>query len=91
MIEDINEEEKNGIYLDLLMTVKKKINDYPVLGKISENLHINHLKYNDVYFIWTLFLVNLKIVYKKLVSLNIPLEKFATIVHHKANVPKKLF
>ena len=30
---------------------KEKINDYPVLGKISENLHINHLKYNDVYFI----------------------------------------
>ena len=71
---------------------KEKINDYPVLGKISENLHINHLKYNDVYFIWTLFSSKLKdSAYKKLVSLNIPLEKFATIVHHKANVPKKLF
>ena len=37
----------------------------------------------------TLFSSKLKdSAYKKLVSLNIPLEKFATIVHHKANVPK---
>ena len=91
MIEDINEEEKKWDLLGFINDGKeKRINDYPVLGKISENLHINHLKYNDVYFIWTLFSSKLKdSAYKKLVSLNIPLEKFATIVHHKANVPKK--
>lgn len=91
LIEDINNEKKKWEIIGFINDAEKNlIDDYPVLGKTSENTHIKYLKYKDVYFNWTFFSSKLKEnSYKKLNYLNIPQKKFATIIHHKANVPKK--
>lgn len=91
LIEDINDERKKWEIIGFINdTGKNQINDYPVIGKTSENIHTKYLKYKDVYFNWTLFSSKLKeSSLKKLNYLNIPQKKFATIIHHRANVPKK--
>ena len=89
-IEDLNRTKKTWKILGFLNDVEKKlINNYPVLGKISNNSIENYLKYKDVYFYWTLIAVNLREKsISRLKKLKIPINKFATIIHPNANVSK---
>lgn len=65
------------------------INGYPVLGKVEYYDIKEYLEQPDVYFLYTL--ISAKLNYKflhKLLSLKIPTEKFATIIHPTAVISK---
>lgn len=65
------------------------INGYPVLGKIDKDTISRYLEDEGVFFYYTL--ISTKLNYKfldKLHNLNIPLNRFATIIHPTAVVSK---
>lgn len=65
------------------------INGYPVLGRVEYDDIKEYLKQPDVYFLYTL--ISTKLNYKflpKLLTLKIPIERFATIIHPTAVVSK---
>jgi len=85
-VEDINQREKQWELLGFLNDREKKlINGYPVLGKIDKQTVDRYLTDPNVYFFYTL--ISVKLNYKfltKLLDLNIPTERFATIIHPSA-------
>ena len=89
-VEDINEVKKEWNILGFLNDRETEpINGYPVLGKIEKGTIHNYLKDKDVYFFYSL--ISLKLNYKflsKLTDLEIPKEKFATIIHPTAVISK---
>ncbi len=63
------------------------INNYPVLGKVSK--YKKYLNMKDVFFIYALINpTRYKKRIKMLVEKNIPIDKFVTIVHPTAVVPR---
>ena len=65
------------------------INGYPILGKIDKNTVNKYLQYNDVCFYYSL--ISLKLNYNflyKLVDLEIPAQKFPTLIHPTAVISK---
>lgn len=89
-VEDINAIKKEWEIIGFLNDFEKEpINDYPVLGKIDRATAKEFLEDDDVYFLYTL--ISTKMNYKflhKLTDLQIPDEKFATIIHPTAVVSK---
>lgn len=89
-VEDINAIKKDWEIIGFLNDFEKgPINDYPVLGKIDNLTVGDFLKDDDVYFLYTL--ISTKLNYKylhKLTDLQIPSERFATIIHPTAVVSK---
>jgi acetyltransferase EpsM len=89
-IEDINKEKKEWEILGFFNDFEKEpINDFPIIGKIDKESALKYLKYNDVYFLYTLISTkfNHKYIFK-LHDLNIPIKRYATIVHPTAVVSK---
>ncbi|MFA5849828.1 MAG: hypothetical protein WC833_08085 [Bacteroidales bacterium] len=65
------------------------INGYPVLGKITKEVVEQYLPDSDVYFFYSI--ISLKYNFKyinKLFDLQIPTERFATIIHPTAVISK---
>ena len=89
-VEDINAIKKEWEIIGFLNDFEKEpINDYPVLGKIDNATANEFLEDDDVYFLYTL--ISTKMNYKflhKLTDLQIPDERFATIIHPTAVVSK---
>lgn len=89
-VEDINEQKAEWEILGFLNDFEEKpINTYPVLGKINNDVVNKLLKDKDIYFLYTL--ISTKLNYKflsKLLDLNIPIERFATLIHPTAVVSK---
>jgi acetyltransferase EpsM len=89
-VEDINDVKQEWEILGFLNDNEKgKINGYSVLGPIDKETANKYLKYQDVYFFYSLISVKLnhKFLYK-LIDLEIPTERFATIIHPTAVVAK---
>jgi len=65
------------------------INEYPILGKVEHEVAQKYLADPDVYFFYALISIklNFKFLYK-LHDLNIPLERFANLIHPNAVVSK---
>ena len=89
-IEDINKNKFTWEIIGFLNDFEQNpINGYPVIGKINkEDVH-ELLKQDDIYFIYTL--ISLKLNHKflhKLIELEIPQERFATIIHPTAVISK---
>jgi len=85
---DINKVKKSWEIIGFLNDKETEdINGFPVLGKISPEIVQKYLEYDDVYFFYTLISVklNYKFLYK-LEGLNIPLDRFATLIHPSAVV-----
>lgn len=89
-VEDINAIKKEWELIGFLNDFEKEpINGYPVLGKIDNATVNEFLENDDVYFLYTL--ISTKMNYKflhKLTDLQIPIERFATIIHPTAVVSK---
>lgn len=89
-VEDINARKKEWQIIGFLNDFEKEpINGYPVLGNIDNVTVKEFLEDDDVYFFYTL--ISTKLNYKylhKLTNLQIPVEKFATIIHPTAVVSK---
>jgi len=87
-IEDCKKDNMNVECIGFLNDKETKINDYPVLGKINNN-DWKSLD-SEYYFIWALSTVKKNPerceIYKKL---NIPIKRFATIIHPTAVVSAK--
>lgn len=89
-VEDINKIKKEWELLGFLNDREKgMINGLPVLGEVSRETVEKYLKDEDVYFYYSLISVKLnhKFLFK-LEDLNIPLERFATLIHPTAVVSK---
>jgi len=82
-VEDINKIKKKWKILGFLNDKETDpINGYPILGKIDKKTVSKYLSQPDVYFFYTL--ISLKLNFKfldKLLGLEIPEERFATIIH----------
>lgn len=89
-VEDINAVKDEWEIIGFLNDfVTGPINGYPVLGKIDFNTVQDLLSCDDVHFIWTLFSTKLNFKFlPRLTALQIPLERFATVVHPTAVVSK---
>ena len=87
-VEDINITEKKWDLLGFLNDKEiEPINGYPVLGKIDKTTVQKFLKDPDVYFFYSLISVKLNFKFlPKLLNLEIPKERFATIIHPTAVV-----
>lgn len=89
-VEDINAITKKWNIIGFLNDREiNDINGVPVLGKITKEIVQEFLKDQDVYFFYTL--ISVKLNYKfldKLLSLEIPENRFATIIHPTAVVSK---
>lgn len=87
-VEDINRVKKEWEILGFLNDKEKElINCYDVLGKIDKETVSKYLKNKDVYFFYSLISVKLNHKFlHKLKDLNIPTERFATIIHPTAAV-----
>lgn len=91
-IEDINsasDKNKYEIIGFLNDRETEPINGYPILGKVDSESVSEYLAQSDVYFFYTL--ISTKLNYKylhKLHDLNIPTERFETIIHPTAVVSK---
>lgn len=85
-VEDINKEKKEWSILGFLNDRETEpINGYPILGKIDRATINKYLEDENVYFFYTL--ISVKLNYKflsKLNDLEIPKERFATIIHPTA-------
>ena len=89
-VEDINTVKKQWELLGFLNDRETEpINGYPVLGKIDKQTVDKYIQDKDVYFFYTLISVklNFKFLYK-LLDLQIPEERFATIIHPTAVISK---
>ena len=89
-IEDINSVQKEWELLGFLNdNEKQKINGYEVLGVIDKKTVMSYLKDKDVFFFYSLISVKLNHKYlNKLHDLNIPNDRFATIIHPTAVISK---
>lgn len=89
-VEDINQVQKSWEILGFLNDKEEgPIVGYPVLGEITPRVVQELLADEEVLFLWTLF--STKLNYKflpRLLELNIPEERFATIIHPTAVVSK---
>ena len=89
-VEDINDVKPEWELLGFLNDNEKEpINGYPVLGSIDKATVNKYLKDDDVYFFYSLISVKLnhKFLFK-LLELEIPKNKFATLIHPTAVVSK---
>ncbi|MCL5127253.1 acetyltransferase [Algibacter sp. L4_22] len=89
-VEDINDVKPEWEILGFLNDKEKdSINGYPVLGAIDKETVNKYLNDPDVYFFYSLISVKLnhKFLYK-LQDLEIPTNRFATIIHPTAVVAK---
>lgn len=65
------------------------INGFPVLGKVTHEDAASFLKSDDVFFLYTLISVKLNFKFlPKLLNLQIPENRFATLVHPTAVISK---
>ncbi|MGF7141298.1 PglD-related sugar-binding protein [Roseimarinus sediminis] len=89
-IEDINKINKEWELLGFLNDREEEpINGYPVLGKIDKQNIDFYLKDPDVYFFYSLISVKLNYKYiSKLLDLEIPENRFATIIHPTSVISK---
>lgn len=89
-VEDINEVSPQWEILGFLNDREiGSINGYPIIGKITKEVVDQYLKDEDVYFFYSLISVKLNFNFlHKLTDLEIPLERFATIIHPTAVVSK---
>ena len=89
-VEDINAVKPEWEILGFLNDRETEpINGYPVLGKIHKQIVDEYLKDNDVYFFYTLISVKMNFKFlHKLFDLQIPEERFATIIHPTAVISK---
>jgi acetyltransferase EpsM len=89
-VEDINAEKKTWEILGFLNDKEiEQINDYPVLGKVDKETVEKYLSDKNVYFFYTLISVRLNFNFiSKLINLNIPKERFATIIHPTAVISR---
>jgi acetyltransferase EpsM len=89
-IEDINAKSEKWKILGFLNDREKgKINGYPVLGTISIDVINKYLEDPEIFFFYSLISVKLNFKFlSKLTDLNIPKERFATIIHPTAVVAK---
>jgi len=89
-VEDINSGKKEWDLIGFLNDFETEpINGSPVLGKIDHSTVQQFINDPDVFFFYSL--VSLKYNYKylsKLLDLNIPKEKFATLIHPTAVISK---
>jgi len=85
-VEDINKANPTWEVIGFLNDREKGwINGKPVLGPIDKATVANYLKDDNIYFFYTL--ISVKLNYKflhKLHDLEIPIERFATIIHPTA-------
>jgi len=89
-IEDINKVKRKWEILGFLNDFETEpINGYPVLGKIDYSTTQRFLKDDSVFFLYTLISTkfNHKYLYK-LLELEIPEKRFATIIHPTAVISK---
>ena len=89
-VEDINKIKPEWELLGFLNDNEKEpINGYPVLGPIDKVTTDKYLKDDDIYFFYSLISVKLnhKFLFK-LLELEIPKNKFATLIHPTAVVSK---
>lgn len=87
-VEDINAIKKEWEIIGFLNDFEtESINGFPILGKINYETAQEFLKQKDTYFLYTLISTKLnhKFLYK-LIDLQIPDERFATIIHPTAAV-----
>jgi acetyltransferase EpsM len=89
-VEDINALQKEWEILGFLNDKETEpINGSPILGKIDCETVSKYLNDKNVYFFYTLISVKLNFKFlPKLHSLNIPTERFATIIHPTAVISK---
>ncbi len=89
-VEDINENNKEWEIIGFLNDFETEpINGYPVLGKIDHSTAQQWANNADVFFMYTL--ISTKLNYKflhKLTDLQIPTERFATLIHPTAVISK---
>lgn len=84
---DINKDKNLFKILGFLDDKKKKFNNLKYLGKVNKITINKLLKDKDNLFIWTLISTSLnKEFIKRLEKLNIPINRFAKIVHPTATV-----
>lgn len=89
-IEDINKVTPTWDVLGFLNDFETgDINGYPVLGKVDNKTVNKYIEDENVFFFYAL--ISLKLNYKylnKLLSLKIPKQRFATIIHPTAVISK---
>lgn len=89
-VEDINSIKPTWQLLGFLNDKEEgPINGYPVLGKINKESVQKYIDDDNVYFFYTL--ISVKLNYKflpKLLDLEIPEQRFATIIHPTAVISK---
>lgn len=89
-VEDVNLQQKEWEIIGFLNDREvAPINGYPILGKITKEVVAQYLKDESVFFFYTL--ISTKLNHKflhKLLDLEIPEERFATIIHPTAVVSK---
>lgn len=89
-VEDINDFKKEWQIIGFMNDIETKpINGYPVLGKIEKKVAHHLMAELDAYFFYTL--ISTKLNYKfihKLTDLEIPIERFATLIHPSAIVSR---
>jgi acetyltransferase EpsM len=88
-VEDINAVEKEWDIIGFLNDFETEpIVGYPVLGKI-DRATAQKLLADDVYFLYTLISAKLNFKFlHKLTDLEIPIERFATVIHPTAVISK---
>ncbi len=89
-VEDINQKDPKWQILGFLNDSDEgHINGYPVLGNINSKTIKEFLKQDDVYFFWSLISTRLNHSFiHRLKELEIPSNRFATLIHPTAVVSK---
>ncbi|MFC4221703.1 acetyltransferase [Flagellimonas marina] len=89
-IEDINKRDKTWEVLGFLNDNETEpINGYPIVGKINKTVVQKYIEQPEVYFFYSLISVKLNFKFlSKLHELEIPKERFATLVHPTAVISK---
>jgi acetyltransferase EpsM len=88
-VEDINAVKKEWEILGFLNDNETEINGFPVIGPINRETAQKFLKQPDIYFVYTLISPKNREKFKhKLLDLQIPRERFATIIHPTTVVSK---
>lgn len=89
-VEDINAVNPEWELIGFLDDAENDpVHGYPVLGPITQKSVTHYLKDDNVYFYWSLISLNLREQFlPRLNRLQIPKERFATIVHPSAVVSR---
>jgi acetyltransferase EpsM len=89
-VEDINKVKKEWELLGFLNDKEvEPINGYKILGKIDKETVQAYLQDKDIYFYYSLISVKMNYNFlHKLYNLQIPLERFATLIHPTAVISK---